>query len=74
MFCVIPPTLVVAVVFSSFTVSYPVYVNTCSVKLPAGGVHAMNNVVLTKWHIALSITLECLRITEEWFKCYDHDR
>ena len=63
MFCVIPPTLVVAVIFSSFTVSYLVYVNTCSVKLPAGGgggggggLHAMNNVVLTKWRIALSIT------------------
>ena len=39
---------------------YLVYVNTCSVELPAGGVHAMNNVVLTKWRIALSITSECM--------------
>ena len=72
MFCVIPPSLSVAI-FSSFMVSYPVYVNMCSVELPGGGVHAMNNVVLTKWRIALSITSECLRITEEWFECYDHD-
>jgi len=28
------------------------YLNTCSVELPAGGVHAMNNI--TKWCIALS--------------------
>ena len=28
-------------------------VNTCSVELPAGGVHPMNNVTLTKWCIAL---------------------
>ena len=31
----------------------------------AGGVHARNNIILKKWHIALSIDLECLRITEE---------
>ena len=54
MFCIIPPTLAVAV-SSSFMVSYPVYENTCSVEFPARGVHAMNNVVLTKWRIALSI-------------------
>ena len=28
-------------------------VNTCSVELPAGDVHPMNNVTLTKWRIAL---------------------
>ena len=53
------------------------YVNTCSVELSiggGGGVHAMKNVVLTKWPIALSINMECLRITEEWFECYDHDK
>ena len=33
----------------------------------------MNNVDLTKWRIALSITSQCLRITEEWFECCDHD-
>ena len=52
---------------SSFLVSYNC-VNMGSVKLPVGGVHAMNNVVLTKWRIALSTTSECLRITEEWFE------
>ena len=51
MFCVIPPTLAVAV----FTFHGKLYVNTCSVELQPGGVHAMNNVVLTKWHIALNI-------------------
>ena len=57
-----------------------VYVNACSVDLPAGGgggggdVHAMNNVVLTKWHISLSTTSKCLRITEERFESYDHDK
>ena len=30
------------------------YVNTCSVELPAGGIHAMHN-VLTKWRTALFI-------------------
>ena len=50
MFCVIPLTLAVAI----FTFHGKLYVNTCSVGLPAGGVHAMNNVVLTKWRIALS--------------------
>ena len=30
------------------------YLNTCSVELQAGGVHAMNSAILTKWHIALS--------------------
>ena len=38
------------------------------------GVHVKNNVVLTKWRIALSITLECLRTTEECIECYDHDK
>ena len=38
------------------------------------GVHVTNNVVLTKWRIALSITLECLRTTEECIECYDHDK
>ena len=37
-------------------------VNTCSVELPARGVHAMNNVVLTKWCIALSINIRVLGI------------
>ena len=67
MFCIIPPTLAVAV----FIFHSKLYVNMSSVELPAGGVHAMNNVVLTKWHTALSITLDCSRITKEWFKCYD---
>ena len=35
------------------------YVNMCSNELPAGGVHAMNN-VLTKWHIAISIDIGVL--------------
>ena len=35
-------------------------VNTCSVELPAGGEHAMNNNILTKWHIALSIDIGVL--------------
>ena len=29
--------------------------NTCSVELPGGGVVSMNNVILAKWRIALSI-------------------
>ena len=62
-------TLAVAV----FIFQGELYVNTCSVELLARGVHAMNNVVLTKWRIAQSITSKCLRITEEWFECYDHD-
>ena len=70
MFSVIPPTLAVAI----YIFHGKLYVNTCSVELPVGGVRAMNNVVLTKWRIALSITSECLRITEEWFECYDHDK
>ena len=70
MFCVIPLTLAVAV----FIFHGKLYVNTCLIELPARGVHDMNDVVLTKWRIALSITLEYLRITEEWFKCYDHDK
>ena len=56
MFCVIPLTLAVAV----FVFHSKLYVNTCSVELPAGGVHAMNNVVLTKWHTALSINIGVL--------------
>ena len=36
------------------------YVNGCSVELPARGVHAMNNLVLTKWHIPLSIYIQVL--------------
>ena len=40
---------------SSFTVS-----NTCLVELLAGGIHSMNNVVLTKWYIALSINIGVL--------------
>ena len=66
MFCVIPPTLAVAVFHGKL------YLNTYSVEFLAGGIHAMNN-VQTKWRIALSITLECLRIIEEWYECYDHD-
>ena len=69
LFCVLQPTLEVAV----FIFHGKLYVNTYSVELPAGGVHAMNN-VLTKWCIALSINMECLRTTEEWFECYDHDK
>ena len=49
-------TLAVAV----FIFHDKLYVNTCSVELPAGGVHAMNNVVLTKWHTALSINVRVL--------------
>ena len=56
MFCVTSPTLAVAV----FIFHGKLYVNTCSVELPAGGVHAMNNVVLTKWRIALSINIGVL--------------
>ena len=52
MFCAISPTLAVAV-FGKL------YVNTCSVELPARGIHAMNN-VLTKWCIALSINIGVL--------------
>ena len=36
------------------------YVTTCSVELQIGGVHAMNNVILTKWRIALSIDIRVL--------------
>ena len=36
------------------------YVNTCTVELLTGGVHAMKDVVLTKWRIALSINLGVL--------------
>ena len=36
-----------------------VQLNTCSVELP-GGVLAMNNVILTKWRIALSIKIGVL--------------
>ena len=43
-------TLAVAV----FIFHGKLHVNTCSVELPAGGVHAINN-VLTKWRKALSI-------------------
>ena len=32
----------------------------CSVELPAGGVHATNYIILTKWPIALSIDIEVL--------------
>ena len=35
-------------------------VNTCSVELPGGGVHAMNNFVLTKWRRTLSINIGVL--------------
>ena len=56
MFCVIPPTLGGAI----FIFHSKLYVNTCSVELAAGGVHAMNNVVLTKWRIALSINIGVL--------------
>ena len=69
MLCILPPTVALAV----FIFHGKLYVNTCSVELPAGGVHAMNNVVLTKWRISLSTTSKFLRITEEWFECYDHD-
>ena len=55
-------------------VGYNIHWDTGFTLTPAGGVHAMNNVVLTKWRIALSITSECLRITEEWFECYDHNK
>ena len=69
MFCVTPPTVAVAIFI--FHSKHKNYVNTCSVELPARGVRAMNNVLtLTKWHIALSTTSECLRITEEWSECY----
>ena len=40
------------------------YLNMSSIGLLAGIVQAMNNDILTKRGIALSITLECLRITE----------
>ena len=56
MFCVIPPTLAVVV----FIFHGKLYVNMCSVELPAGDVHAMNNVVLTKWRITLSINIRVL--------------
>ena len=45
MFCVIPATLAV--------------LNMCSVELP-GVVLTMNNVILTKWRIALSINIGVL--------------
>ena len=48
-------TLEVAV----FIFNSKLYGNTCTVELPAGGVHAMNN-VLTKWRIALSINIGVL--------------
>ena len=38
-----------AVAVFSFHDKLYVYKNTCSVKLPARGVHAVNNVVLKKW-------------------------
>ena len=44
------PMLAVAI----FIFHGKLYVNTCSVELPAGDVHAMNNNI-TKWRIALSI-------------------
>ena len=39
-----------------------VSLNTCSVELPAEGegVVSMNNVILAKWRIALSINIEVL--------------
>ena len=40
----------------------------------ASGLGRTCYVVLTKWRIALSITSECLRITEECFEFYDHDK
>ena len=46
-------TLAVVVQSSSFTV------NTCSVECP-GGVPAMNNDILVKWRIALSINIGVL--------------
>ena len=48
--------------FAVFIFHGKLYVNTYSVELLAGGVHAMNNVVLTKWHIALSINIGALSI------------
>ena len=45
------PTFAVAVFISAFT---------CSVELPAGGVHAMNIIIPTKWGIALSIYIGVL--------------
>ena len=49
-------TLAVAV----FIFHGKLYVTTCSVELQNGGVHAMNNVILTKWRIALSINIGVL--------------
>ena len=54
MFCVIPPTLAVAI----FIFHGKLYVNV-SVELLAGGVHAMSN-VLTKWCIELSMNIGVL--------------
>ena len=87
MFCVIPPTLAVAIIFQhilapllpfqarrnkmlSFRTScltrsdhlgrQTVFeLHLIADNIPPG-VHAMNNVVLTKW-------------CEQWFECYDHD-
>ena len=70
MFCIIPPTLAVAVFI--FHGKLP---GICKhVLIRPGGLHVMNNVVLTKLRIALSIKSECLRIIEEWFECYDHNK
>ena len=51
---VIPMTLAVAIFHNKL------YLNTCSDELLAGGTHAMNNAILTKWRIVLSINIGVL--------------